>query len=91
MLAGRNSHWNALQRQHLLKLEKKKHSEYFQTNQVRPAFTRMREMRHRTKEDLWSQLPTAEEHHAVVRAETLPEPVCMRICVDWKGGFAATE
>lgn len=48
-------------------------------------------MRHRTKEDLWSQLPTAEEHHAVVRAETLPEPACMRICVDRKGGFAATE
>lgn len=43
-------------------------------------------MRYRTK-DLWSQLSTAQEHHTVVRAETLPEPVCMQVYVDWKGVF----
>lgn len=87
MLAYRNSHQNEPQRQHLLNPEKKKCSKYFKTKQGRLAFTRIREMRYRTKEILWSQFSAAQEHHTAVRTDILLEPVCMLICVHWKGGF----
>lgn len=87
MLAYRNSHQNEPQRQHLLNPEKKKCSKYFKTKQGRLAFTRIREMRYRTKEILWSQFSAAQEHHTAVSTDILLEPVCMLICVHWKGGF----
>ena len=70
--------------------EKKKHSEYFKTKQGKPAFTRMKEMRYKTRENLWSQFSTAQEHHTIARADILLEPVCMLIYNNWKGFFAAS-
>jgi len=51
------------------------------SKQERQAFTRMGEMSYGTKENLWSQFSTAQEHHTVVRADMLLQPVCMLIYV----------